>query len=309
MDTIYKLHGLPVSIVTDRDKIFTSHFWKDLFSVLGVTLNFTTAYHPQSDGQTERLNQCLETYLRCMTSDSPKKWFSWLPMAEYWYNTNYHTALKSTPFQALYGYAPSYLSLKPYVDSTDGDLRDLMLQRGIMLQILKENLCKAQSRMKHFAYKNRTDRTFEVGDQVYLKLQPYRQNSVHLRRHLKLSSHYFGPYTILQKVGKVAYKLDLPPDSKIHPVFHVSLLKKKLSEDIVPTPQLPDMTSDGLFHTAPAAVLDRRQIHRGRLEVEQILVQWGPDSSDLVSWEDAKDIRKKFPTFDPWGQGSLIGGG
>lgn len=106
---------------------------------------------------------------------------------------------------------------------------------------------------------------------------------MHLRRHLKLSSRYFGPYTILQKVGKVAYKLDLPPDSKIHPVFHVSLLKKKLSEDIVPAPQFPDMTSDGLFHIAPAAVLDRRQIHRGRLEVEQILVQWGPDSSDLVS--------------------------
>lgn len=109
LDHIYRLHGLPVSILTDRDKIFTSSFWRELFKALGVQLNLTFAYHPQSDGQTERLNQCLENYLRCMTSNAPKQWLKWLPMAEHWYNTNYHSSLKTIPFQALYGYSPSYL--------------------------------------------------------------------------------------------------------------------------------------------------------------------------------------------------------
>lgn len=93
--------------------------------------------------------------------------------------------------------------------------------------------------MKLFADQARTKRSFDVGEHVYLKLQPYRQNSVHLRRHPKLASCYYGPYTILQKIGEVAYRLELPPGSKIHPMFHVSLLKKKLSDGVVPATRLP----------------------------------------------------------------------
>ncbi|KAL0309707.1 UNVERIFIED_CONTAM: Transposon Ty3-G Gag-Pol polyprotein [Sesamum radiatum] len=106
MDNVYKLHGLPTNIVTDRDKIFTSSFWKELFKLLGTNLNLSTAYHPQSDGQTERVNQCVENYLRCMCHLRPSQWHKWLSLAEYWYNTNFHTGLKLTPFQALYGYVP-----------------------------------------------------------------------------------------------------------------------------------------------------------------------------------------------------------
>lgn len=162
LDHIYKLHGLPVSILTDRDKVFTSHFWKELFKILGVTLNLTSAYHPQSDGQTERLNQCLENYLRCMTSSCPKQWLKWLSMVEHWYNNNYHTALKLTPFQALYGYTPNYLSMTPYMDTNQMEVKELFQQRKLRRQSLKENLLAAQNRMKSYADKSRTDKQYAV---------------------------------------------------------------------------------------------------------------------------------------------------
>lgn len=91
LDNIYKLHGLPLSMVTDRDRVFTSGFWKELFKGMGTSLDYTSAYHPQSDGQTERINRCLENYLRCMVYQNPRQWAMWLPLAEHWYNTNYHT--------------------------------------------------------------------------------------------------------------------------------------------------------------------------------------------------------------------------
>jgi transposase InsO family protein len=115
LDSVYKLHGLPSSIITDRDPLFTSCFWQELMKALNVKLNFSTSYHPQTDGQSERLNQCIENYLRCMAFQRPKKWAKWVPMAEWWYNTNFHTAIKTTPFEALYGYTPPQLSLVEYL--------------------------------------------------------------------------------------------------------------------------------------------------------------------------------------------------
>jgi hypothetical protein len=109
MNTIVKLHGPPASIVSDRDFVFTSHMWKQLFSKFKTQLNYSTAYHPESDGQTERVNQCLEQYLRCMAFQQPKKWCDWLAAAEWWYNCSYHSAIQMSPFQALYVYSPPML--------------------------------------------------------------------------------------------------------------------------------------------------------------------------------------------------------
>jgi hypothetical protein len=106
METVQKLHGNPKIIVSDRDPIFTGHFWTELFSCLGTQLAHSSSYHPQSDGQTEIVNKCLEGYLRCFVSDKQAQWFKWLPLAEWWYNTSFHTATKMTPFMALYGYHP-----------------------------------------------------------------------------------------------------------------------------------------------------------------------------------------------------------
>lgn len=111
LDNIYKLHGMPCLIVSDRDKLFTSQFWKELFKAVGTKLNMSTSYHPQSDGQTERLNRCLEHFLRAMASQRPHKWANWLALAEWWYNSTYKSAIKMTPFEALYGVKPRQMCL------------------------------------------------------------------------------------------------------------------------------------------------------------------------------------------------------
>lgn len=101
---VFKLHGLSISIF-DRGLVFLSSFWKSFFTIQGSSLNFSSAYHPESDGQTKVLNQCLEVYLRCYALDKPARWAHWLPFAEWWYNTSYHTTIKLTPFEALYGFS------------------------------------------------------------------------------------------------------------------------------------------------------------------------------------------------------------
>jgi len=111
LDHIYKFHGLPATILIDRDKVFTSLFWKELFKHLGVKLLLSTAYHPQTDGQTERVNQCLETYLRCITMHCPKKWHQWVSTTQWWYNSSFHSTIGMSPFQALYGYEPPAIEM------------------------------------------------------------------------------------------------------------------------------------------------------------------------------------------------------
>lgn len=101
-----RLHGIPLSIVSDLDLVFTSHFWQELFRLAGVRLYMSSAFHPQSDGQTEAVNKTVALYLRCLTGDRPRQWLEWLSWAGYFYNTSYHTALRDTPFKVVYGQAP-----------------------------------------------------------------------------------------------------------------------------------------------------------------------------------------------------------
>lgn len=111
MEQVYWLHGMPTTIVSDRDKIFTSHLCKELFSLSGTQLNMSSAYHPQSDGQTEQINQCIEAYLRCFIQACPTQWSQWLHLAEYWYNTCHHSSHQHTPFEVLYGHSPKHFGI------------------------------------------------------------------------------------------------------------------------------------------------------------------------------------------------------
>lgn len=186
-DAVVKLHGLPQSMISDRDTIFTSQVWKKLFKLLGVNLEFSTAYHPQMDGQMERVNQCLEMYLRCSVGDSPVKWKSWLAQAEFWYNSTHHSALGCSPFKALYGYEP-FVGIPSSVSAaTPLVVADFIADRKLHTALLKDHLTKAQIRMKVSADRQRTDVVFQVGDKVLLKLQPYAQSSLDNRPFPKLT--------------------------------------------------------------------------------------------------------------------------
>lgn len=210
---------------------------------MGTKLNMRTSYHPQSDGQTKRLNRCLKHYLRSMVSQRPHKWVKWLPLAEWWYNSTYNSCIKRTPFEALYGVQPRLLCLTSDSRSVVGTVEEFQIQREAMNHLLKEAIRSAQNKYKQFADKKRQEACFNVSDWVFLKLQPYRQLSVAVRKYLKLSHKYCGPYQVLERVGTVAYKLALPQGSKIHPTFHVSLLKKKVGSKYTVTSTVPRLGS------------------------------------------------------------------
>jgi hypothetical protein len=219
LDNVYKLHGMPSSIVSDRDRIFTSAFWQQLFHLSGTQLCMSSAYHPQSDDKTERVNQCIEPYLRCFVHLCLGKWSSWLAVAEFWYNTNYHSVLGRSPSEVLYGHAPRHFGVDSVTTVEITNLKQWLQDRELISKLIQQHLLYAQSWMKRQADKLCSELVFKVGDQVYLKLQPYVQASIAARSNQKLAFKFFGPYTIVQRVGPVAYKLQLPASSHIHPVI------------------------------------------------------------------------------------------
>lgn len=296
LDHVFKLYGPPNAIITDRDKIFTSQFWSELFKKLGASSRLTTAYHPQSDGQTERLNQCLEMYLRCLCHQRPTQWYRWLPMAEWWYNTSHHSAINMTPYMALYGrQAPSF-NYHQAGKSTNDCVNTFLHQRTEIHKLIKANLQKAQERMKFYADKRRTERTFEVGEEVFLKLQAFKQTSLKDVKDNKFTPRFFGPYKILKRVGTVAYQLQLPATTKIHDTFHVSLLKKKVGPNEF-IQMDPPTAVDFPAPAYPSKILDRRLINRNHTAIVSVLVQWKGMPPEDASWVDYNTLRRSYPQF------------
>ncbi|KAA0054528.1 peroxidase 64 [Cucumis melo var. makuwa] len=152
---VVRLHGFPLSIVSDRDKIFLSHFWTELFRLSDTKLNRSTAYHPQSDGQTEVVNRGVETYLRCFCNEKPKEWVKWLPWAEYWYNTTFQRAIGMTPFQIVYGRQPPTILSYGSTLSKNSTVEEMLQDRDAVLISLREHLRLAQEQMKVYADRKR----------------------------------------------------------------------------------------------------------------------------------------------------------
>jgi hypothetical protein len=225
MREIDRLHGIPKAIVSDRETKFTSNLWRGLFKGFGTNLNFSTTYHPQSDGKTERVNQVIEDMLRMYVMDKPSKWEDYLHLVEFSYNNGYQNSLKMTPFEALYGRKCN----TPV--SWDNPTNRVVLRIEFLKDMedqmvrIKKNLKAAQDRQKIYADKNKTTREFKVGEHVLLKVKP-KKISLKLGSCKKLAARCFGPFEILDIIGPVAHMLSYPASMNVHNVFHVSLLKK-----------------------------------------------------------------------------------
>ncbi|XP_075083578.1 uncharacterized protein LOC107770618 [Nicotiana tabacum] len=189
---------------------------------------------------------------------------------EWWYNTNFHTSLRCTSFEALYGYPPLHLSIGPLLETIVPAAEDVVKRRQQMHQLLKDNPSK-----------------------------PYRQTSIALRKNVNLSSKYYVPYKVLARIGQVAYKLELPPDSKVQPVFHVSLFKRKVGNMVVMQTVLPSTSEDGYFLVKPVAILQRQMVKKNNAVVVKVLVQWSNLPPEDATWKDYHFIRPQFPDFDP----------
>ncbi|KAG7553358.1 Integrase catalytic core [Arabidopsis thaliana x Arabidopsis arenosa] len=291
---IIRLHGVPKTLVSDRDRVFLSSVWKETFRLAGTQLNFSTAYHPQSDGQTEVLNRCLESYLRCFASSHPRTWFKYLPWAEFSYNTSFHTALKSTPFQVVYGREPPQLLRFEPGSTNNVTLAAQLQERDEMLARIRVNLARAQQLMKKSADRKRREVEFAVGDWVFLKLQPYRQQSVSRRVCQKLAAKFFGPFEIGERIGAVAYRLKLPVEASIHPVFHVSQLKAVLGPHHQVQTELPILSDTEESVLLPAAILEVQSNATGSRE---FLIQWSGFPEVANSWMSSKDFVQQYPNF------------
>ena len=299
-DNVWRLHGTADKIISDRGPQMSAHSFRDLCKSLGITLALSTAYHPQTDGLSERTNQEVEQALRTTISFHQDDWVTWLPIIEFALNNRYHSGLKTTPFYANYGYHPQIGSL-PRITSPIESVEDFVDHIHEVQKNTKESLEKAAEDMKKFydRHRNKTPE-FEVGQKVLLDNSNLALN----RPSRKLAEKYSGPFEIIEKIGTHAYRLKLPDYWKnVHPVWNVSKIFP-YNED----PENPNFTRppadviEGEPEWEVEEILDAKFAH-GNL---QFLVKWlgWPDSEN--SWEDEvnlenspeiiADFYKKFPS-------------
>ena len=286
----FRAYGLPTSIVSDRDRRFVSHFWRALFSGLGTELKFSTAFHPQTDGQSERANRTLEEILRHFVSPRQDDWDDWLDLAEYAINDSVNPSTGYSPFYLCFGHnpvSPLDLALNPVVVPAAQTALDDM--RATM-QHAKVRLAEAQVRMATQHDEHHRDVTFVVGDLVRLSTANLSLPSTMTK---KLTARYLGPFSVEKVVSPVAYQLKLPKALKIHPVFHVSLLQpwhvdpEHPQRTTVLRPPPVDAEEDRFY---VECLLDKRQRRRGRGFSVEYLVRWRGYGPEDDMWVNAKQI-------------------
>ncbi|WVZ13617.1 hypothetical protein V8G54_011183 [Vigna mungo] len=272
LEMVCKYHGFPRNLVSDRDRIFISKFWRELFRLCGTKLRMSTSFHPETDGQTEVLNRVLEQYLRSM-------WY---------YNTTTHSAIGMSPFKVMYGKEPpsipQYLVGSSSVEAVDS----LLSTRQDMLIALQKKLQKVQDQMKVVVDSKRRKVEYQVDDWKSIRGSAYE----------KRGKHFYGPFRILERLGLVAYKLELPSNSKIHPVFHCSVLKAHLGPLPDHQVELPAETHGNSLTITPMAILDSKIDKSTNPLVKLVLVQWKGLAPEDTTWEDWNELQLNYHLED-----------
>ena len=279
---VWPLHGLPLCHNTDRGTQFTAPYMRNLYKALGIDQRFSTAYHPESQGQVESNNKWLETYLRIFSAYRQDDWADFLHTAEFAYNNHYHPTIDTTPFYANYGYHPVY---------TNRASPDQALELPLRLQHIHEvharcqlAIEKAQRVYKRNADRTRQDREFGIGDRVWL--ESYNLSTDAPSK--KLAAKRLGPYEILERVGASSYRLSIPAAWRVHNVFHASLLSRT-KEDSIPgrvPPPMPTVT----IQDKELWVIDRFVNSRWFRGKFQLKICWEDQSEEQDDWRAYEDI-------------------
>lgn len=281
---VVRLHGLPRSIVSDRGSQFISHLWRRMLELLKIESRLSSAYHPESNGQSERTNQILQQYLRCFTSYQQDDWFSLLPLAEFTFNNSVSASTGFTPFYANSGRHPRFEILSP-TETRVPAIEELLRELKRVHDQLSANLLKAQLDQKKHADTRRKGRpALQPGDLVWLNARNIRTS----RPSKKLDYKRLGPFEIIRSINDVAYELRLPPSMHIHPTFHVSLLEKvtinQFSDRQHSEP--PPILVEGQEEFQVQEILNSR-ITRNRLFY---LIDWLGYPPSERSWTDSDEV-------------------
>ena len=294
-------HGVPKAIISDRDPRFTGHMWKALWKMLGTELNMSTAYHPESDGQTERMNRTLEEMLRSYVNDKGSDWDRHLVTAELAYNTSVQESTGYSPFRLSYGVEARMPMDHALVEAKTNDnptAVELVQRWNADLELARENMQQAQLRQAHYANQHRREHIYKVGDQVMLTTRNMRSKAG------KLNPRYVGPYVVKKVISPLNVELELPSSMRIRPIFHVSKLKPYLAAESEMFPgriqanrPAPIIEEDGSEYFQIEVILDKRRKKVRNRSITQYLVKWvGYDISE-ATWVPSKDFTADAHTF------------
>ncbi|GKB38803.1 putative reverse transcriptase domain-containing protein [Tanacetum coccineum] len=251
----------------------------------------STAYHPQTDGQSERTIQTLEDMLRACVIDFGKGWDRHLPLVEFSYNNSYHTSIKAAPFEALYG-------RKCRSPICWAEVGDAQLTGPEIVHETTEKIIQIKKHIQAKSYADRRHKPleFEVRDKVMLKVSPWK-GVIRFGKRGKLNPRYIGPFKILAKVGTLAYRLELPEQlSRVHSTFHVSNLKKCFVDEPLAIPLDEIQIDDKLnFIEEPVEIMDREVKWLKQSRIPIVKVRWNSRRGPEFTWEREDQMKKKYP--------------
>jgi hypothetical protein len=299
-DTIVRLHGIPKNIVSDRDTRFTSRFWRRLWKLCGTNLKLSTAWHPQTDGQTERANRVLEDVLRNYVSTKQDDWDEHLTAAEIAVNSSIQATTKFSPYQLNYGEKPIMPAQIQAGEERNECVAELMSNLHRDVEQARQNMEEARDRQAHYANKTRRDFVFKEGEEVLLSTKNLKRPK---GLTAKLGNRFTGPFRIKQEVSPVAYKLELPDKWRIHDVFHISLLRKFRKGDEQGTDiEIIDLDEAEEQEYEVDKVIGKRY---GKSHQLEYLVLWKDYPESEATWEPYENL-KDVAALDDFENGSHV---